>query len=400
MKLNFYLRNHRKGKPSSVALYLSLNNKQYIFGTGITCMQSKWDKRKQRTRTDSKSNTVLSKIEANVQEYLSDIAMSGKPVGIETLKQEIKTIINRLKGNVLLLEDESAKFWEAWKEFVQEKEAEVTENRMKKIRTTEKHLKGFEEIYLKLSFDRMSPETYALITEYLLFHVKLVNNSAKTYIVTTKAFLTWSRKRGYHNITSHEEWKAREDKTDSISLTKEELKRIIDVELEDERLDRVRDLFVFLCHTGQRYGDTQKPLDIRNGFWYNIQNKTKGTRPVEIPLSPKAQEILRKYNGKLPKISNQKANDYLKEIGQLAGITDTMHTRRFRGKEPIDETFERWEKLSTHVGRHTFSSLAVSLGLSDELIKSVTGHKDQRSFATYVNMNGEQKKKALEGVWE
>ncbi len=140
-------------------------------------------------------------------------------------------------------------------------------------------------------------------------------------------------------------FKPRFNKVERGYLTESELQKLEDIEFKSDRLSYVKDLFVFSCYTGLAYIDTMQltPDNIHIGidreYWiYTKRKKTDTT--VKIPLLPKALEKVEKYKtnpGSIsggtisPKISNQKANDYLKEIADLASVDKnlTFHVARY-----------------------------------------------------------------------
>ena len=128
-----------------------------------------------------------------------------------------------------------------------------------------------------------------------------------------------------HGLNTNDDFKSKyfikqTEKSDNIYLNETELKEMQNLDLSDnEKLDNVRDMFLIACWTGQRIGDyTQlKPKNIADGF---IRvNQAKGDdKSVIIPIHDVVKSILKKRNGDLPrKISDQKFNQYLKDVGQL-----------------------------------------------------------------------------------
>ena len=128
-----------------------------------------------------------------------------------------------------------------------------------------------------------------------------------------------------------------------------------------ECLERVKDLFVFQTYTCLRYSDLAR-FDIKliteiNGMKVYIRNSKKTKKPFTVPLLPSALEILDKYNGKLPIISNVKYNLYLKAMAQAAGLE---------------------YKLTTHWARHTGATLLINEGLDTKFITRICGHSSTR----------------------
>jgi len=117
-------------------------------------------------------------------------------------------------------------------------------------------------------------------------------------------------------------------------------------------LDRVRDCFLLLAWTGCRFSDLEKigKADIKDGFITFRQQKTN--EKVIIPLHPVVLEILEKYSYNLPtEISNQKFNDYIKEVCQIAEISSPEEITRTVGGKRITEKFGKWELVSSHTAR-------------------------------------------------
>ncbi len=119
----------------------------------------------------------------------------------------------------------------------------------------------------------------------------------------------------------------------------------------------------------------------------NITTQKTGEQ-VSIPLLPIPLVLLRKYNFEAPKISNQKMNDYLKEIGQLAGMTGKMIVTGSKGGKREDLTAEKWEKLTTHVARRSFATNFYRDGVPAVVLMKITGHATERQFMQYIAIDG------------
>lgn len=168
--------------------------------------------------------------------------------------------------------------------------------------------------------------------------------------------------------------------TDRGFLTEEELNILETVPFVGERLQRVRDLFIFCCYTGLAYADVSKlsPFHLikgANGNTWIILSRTKSKSQATIPVLPKAMVILEKYapigntDGKplLPVISNQNCNKYLKEIALVAGI----HKR-----------------VSFHLARHTFATtVTLNKGVDIVSVSKMLGHKNLRTTQIYAKVS-------------
>ncbi len=144
-------------------------------------------------------------------------------------------------------------------------------------------------------------------------------------------------------------------------LTLKEFRQLKDTPMPTESLEKVKDLFVFQTYTCLRYSDLAKfnpnNIIIVNGteVYKCTQKKTK--KPATIPLLHPALEILHKYRGSLPVISNVKYNAYLKVVAQAAGLT---------------------YKLSSHWARHTGSTILLNEGVDMKIVTKICGHSSTR----------------------
>ena len=167
-------------------------------------------------------------------------------------------------------------------------------------------------------------------------------------------------------------------------LTEKELKMMRDFRFSG-KLERVRDLFVFSAYTGMSYVDTQNfdfgsMTIMKNGLYYVDGSRIKTGSRFFTPILSPAMEVLKKYNFVLPKISNQKANDYLHVIEAQLGL---IHN------------------LTFHVARHTFATLALSHDVPIENVARMLGHEDIKTtqiYAKVLRSTIERHSEALQGA--
>lgn len=156
-------------------------------------------------------------------------------------------------------------------------------------------------------------------------------------------------------------YKNKKHKTVIIYLTDVELKKLEKHNFSQVRLQQVKDMFIFCCYTGLAYTEmsTLTTKNIEIGFdgneWIQMIRKKTGGK-ISVPVLPKAKEILIKYNNKLPSISNQKFNSYLKEISELVGID---------------------KKLTHHTARKTFATTVLLFNnVPMEIVSELLGHSN------------------------
>jgi site-specific recombinase XerD len=255
----------------------------------------------------------------------------------------------------------------------------------------------------KIDFKDVDLNFYYDFVEYLQ-SLKLAQNTIGKKIQTLKIFLNNAADRNLNvnrQFKSHR-FTAISEQTESIYLTETELEKICNLDLsEDKRLDRVRDLFLVGCWTGLRFSDWNKvtPENIKDGFLELKQQKTGGA--VVIPLHPVVTRIIEKHNGELPElISSQKANDYLKEIAEKAGIKETVHKAITRGGIKVSKAYKKYDLVTTHTGRRSF---ATNLYLDDFptlSIMQITGHKTEQAFLKYIKVTPREHAEKLRTFWQ
>ena len=152
-------------------------------------------------------------------------------------------------------------------------------------------------------------------------------------------------------------------------LTEAELQKLRKIKL-DEKLDKVRDLFVFSAYTGLAYCDVQafdfeKMTEQQGKLYYIDGSRIKTASKFFTPILGPAMEVLKKYKFVLPKISNQKANDFL---------------------HLIETALKLNKPLTFHVARHSFATLALAHDIPIENVSRMLGHKNIRTTQIYAKV--------------
>ena len=152
-------------------------------------------------------------------------------------------------------------------------------------------------------------------------------------------------------------------------LTEEELLKVRDAKL-PPKLDRTRDLFIFMAYTGLAYVDmchfNFKTMTEKQGDTYFINGeRIKTGSKFYAPILPPAQAVLEKYNYKLPTITNQKLNDYL---------------------HLIEDKLEIHKAMTCHVARHSFATLLLTHDFTLEKTGRALGHKDLKTTQVYAKI--------------
>ena len=272
---------------------------------------------------------------------------------------------------------------------------------------TLRHLKEFQNLNrVKLSFDKITIDFYLNFTEYLK-EKQFMPNTIGKQIKNIKVFLNEATERGINNNMEYKSrrFKVMSEETDAIYLSKEELEKLKELDLSgNKKLEKVRDLFLVGCHTGLRFSDLSalKKDHIKNGYISIKMQKTGDT--VVIPLHPIVEEIMKKYedsssNSLPPVVSNQKMNEYLKEIGKLAKLKEPVLINETKGNLKVETIEKKYDLISTHTARRSFATNLFLENFPTLSIRKITGHKTEAAFLRYIKMDGEQSASRLKEHW-
>lgn len=158
-------------------------------------------------------------------------------------------------------------------------------------------------------------------------------------------------------------------------------------------LAKARDLFCFCAFTSLRYSDMAalKRTDIKDGVLTITTKKTNDR--LTIPLNKYSQAILDKYADlrdprglALPVISNQKMNDYLKDLCEICGFNEPITKISWRDGGRVEETAPKWSLMGSHAGRRTFICYALTKGIPPQVVMKFTGHSDYKAMKPYIDI--------------
>lgn len=225
------------------------------------------------------------------------------------------------------------------------------------------------------------------------------NTTVEKNIADFKFVLKWAAKQKIYTGDLHNSFEyhfkgTSGDLKEIVYLEWNELIELFEKDFGNDRLNHVRDVFCFCCFTGQRFSDVKalQHSDIRDGYFLNTTEKT--IDPLRIDLNDYSLEILSRYKDfpqPLPIISHDKTNEYLKEIGDILEWNTKVTEVFFVGDKRTTITALKKEVISTHAGRRTFVVNALKMKIPTIVIRSWTGHKDERAMKPYIKIVDELK---------
>ena len=391
-----------------IRMRVNFASQRIEFTTGYRIDVAKWDADKQRVKNGctNKLKQSASEINAALLGYYTELQEVFKRFEVAEIMPspaDVKSAFNaRHRSDDVQLErtsdklDPSNDFYKAFDEFVRVcgRQNDWTHATYEKFAAVKNHLRAFRA---DLSFSFFNE---AGLTEYVRYlrEVRAMHNSTiGKQLSFLKWFLRWSFSQGMHRNNAYDTFrpKLKDTQKKIIFLTWVELTKLREFAIPPAKqsLDRVRDVFLFQCFTGLRYSDVYnlRRSDIKEDHIEVTTIKTSDSLVIKLNKHSKAilekyQDVVFEHDKVLPVITNQKMNEYLKELAELAGINEPIRQTYYKGNERIDEVTPKYALLGTHAGRRTFICNALALGIPPQVVMKWTGHSDYKAMKPYIDI--------------
>ncbi|SFT07668.1 Site-specific recombinase XerD [Zhouia amylolytica] len=368
-QISIYVRITVAGKRAEISLKRSLANSQ-------------WDANKNKGKGNTEKiralNAYLDQVYAKLlqshkelleeDKIISSDAIKSRYLGEDDNSKTLRELISYHNGNMVRV---------------------LKAGTMKNYYTTEKYLHKFllkkrkqKDIYLKQVNFRFISDFEHYLRNYKNSKKQhtMGNNGVMKHLERFKKIINLAIKLEWMHKNPFDQFQLKYDKYDRAYLNERELGLLENTNFKSERLEKIKDCFVFSCYTGLSYIDVKELTQdnivkgIDNNNWiYTRREKTDEL--VKVPILPKAWTILEKYRaqqkvdfstGVLPISSNQKTNTYLKEVAKSCGIH---------------------KNITFHVARHTFATtVMLSNGVPIETVSKLLGHAKLSTTQIYARV--------------
>ena len=375
----FFLKTAHKGsKIRAVHLRITVDGITKETSTKRKWDIDRWDQKTERavgTKEDAKSlNYFLDSLTFKIHEIKTEILYTGKPL---TTEKVMDHVLGRVTPRVKVLE-EFQKHNDQMTALLGKGYARGT---LQRFTITKNHLSAF----IKFKFKKDDMEFSDLNLEFVKdfeFYLRTVrdcsNNTTLKYIANFKKIVIRAIDQEIILKDPFKNFKGRKTRLVKKPLSTQELYELERHYFTTDRLNVVRDVFVFQCYTGLAYIDAfqLRRTDIKKGIDGNLwimSERQKTNSTTNVPLLPQALKIIDKYKDHplcvqrgtvLPVSSNQKMNEYLKEIAILCGFPFT---------------------LNTHMARRTFgSTVTLNNNVPINVVKELLGHASVKQTEAYA----------------
>lgn len=378
----FYLKRAKANAQGLAPIFqrITIDGKRLESSTGKFVNPEKWSTEMSKMKGNSEEtrtiNSHLEMLRAKVYEIEKKLFMKQVPLTYENFKNEIQGKKERERMLVPIFEEHNRKI----KELVGQEYAPGT---LERYQTSLKHTKDFLFWKYNISDINIEKIDHSFIMEYEFYLRsvrKCANNTAVKYIKNFHKIINQCLANGWLNKDPFANYKSKVKEVTREFLTEKEIETILNKRFVSERLELVRDIFIFSCFTGLAYIDVKQltldniSLGIDGDKWI-FKNRQKTETASKIPLLPVAQDIINKYaehpvckneNRLLPILSNQKMNAYLKEIVDVCEIN---------------------KDLTFHIARHTFATtVTLSNGVPLETVSKMLGHTNLKTTQHYAKI--------------
>jgi len=392
----FVLKEPSSKHPTLVYLFLRFNSYKLKYSTGQKIHPKFWNEEKQRAKETKNFpgyegfNSLLKNMGEIAEAHYRTLLNNGE----EPTPEKIREYLNEKFYKNAITTSGKITFFDFIEKLIQ------TSNKSKA--TIKQYKLTYSNLYeyatcssQKIDFDSIDVSFYDDFMRFLL-NKNYSTNTLGARIKNLKVFMNEAVESGLTNNIQfrNKRFKKPQEKSESIYLTIDEVNHIYNLDLSNiERLDKVRDLFIIGCYTGLRFSDLIQLRDenlIDNKTKLKVKTQKTGEFVV-IPLHRYIKQILEKYNGIPPRlISNQKMNEYLKELGQLAAINDEVMISTTRGGNKHCETFYKYQLITVHTARRSFATNAYLNDIPTISIMKITGHNTEKAFLTYIKISQEE----------
>ena len=397
--INFLYRSTKENSNLNLRLLFRNNGKDYVFGakTNVEVSKYYWTKQHKKkskdievTNKQTEINNQLNKIENYVLKAFN--SANSETINKKWLQTQIDNYYNPIKEtNIPTNLIDYIDF------YIDYRKHEITETNKSKCRVIKNKLIKYETFIGKKILIKNINDNFK--NEFVNYQKEIMysQNTIQREFVTIKTFCKHARYLGIETHSQLDALRIDRQKVDKIYLTLEDLTKIENISKNQltDSLENAKDWLIISCYTGQRVSDfmrfTNEQIRIEEGKHLIEFTQKKTDKNMTVPLHNKVLEILKKRNGKFPyKISDQKYNDFIKTVCELAKINESIKGSKIletkKGSKTFRKqsgTFKKYELVTSHIGRRSFATNFYGTIPTTFLIY-ITGHSTESMFLNYI----------------
>lgn len=385
LRITYYLYEFKRNRRGTAPIYCKLTTdgaERQQFSTGLYVTPDLWDKNSQCVRGTSEDAVLINRRLQDITVELKSIERKLYESDGNVSLDEIYSIYKNKTANEHTL---CGIFRERIKRMESLVGIEYSPSTLQKFREVFAHVERYIQNLYKSTDIPIRRVDYLFVKQ---FEDTLLSQGLKAITINKimqrlRQMVVYAFKCNYIQQDPFVEYRPLKERKRLVFLTQEELKLLEDYHFAQQRLEEVKNIYLFSVYTGLAYHEAQalQPKHIVKGFdgrnWINLVRQ-KTDREIAVPLLPQAEKLIIWFKESCkvneyvqPRISNQKVNSYLREIAEVVGID---------------------KKLTHHTARKTFATTILLYNdVSIEVVSKLLGHSDisvtQRSYAQVLNKN-------------
>lgn len=399
--INFLYRSTKDKSNLILRFLFRYNGKDYVFGskTKLEVEKAYWTKQHNKkskdieiTNKQTEINNELNKIENHLLGAFTDVAAPDR-INKDWVKTQIDYYYDP-PGKEKNIPTNLIHYIDFYIDYRKHEVKKASLTKFKVIKHKLQKLEKFRKKQILISEvnDNFKNEFISYCKSELYSQ-----NTIQKELAIIKTFCKHARFLGLETHSQLDSLRSDKEKVEKIYLTFEDLSRIEHININEltDSLDNAKDWLIISCYSGQRISDfmrfTDKQIRIEDGKHLLEFTQMKTSKLTTIPIHPKILEILKKRNGKFPyRISDQKYNDYVKEVCKLAGLNELVKgskmletkigSKTFRKQEGL---YKKYELVTSHIGRRSFATNFYGEIPTTYLI-NITNHSSEAMFLNYI----------------
>jgi integrase len=430
MNVKFFILKSKNETSSIYVRFWDSNRIDQTSKTGLTVKFNDWSKAKEQIKNSVVStqkdfvNTKLRNIKDFLLEQYNIDYNTQQNINNNWLKEQIKKFFGRADNDELY----KIYFTDWAQKYIDEspkrlyKGNPISPKTIQHYTTAKKKFTNYEKHFkTRIRFQDINLEFYQNFLMYCRNIEKINDNTFGTQISILKKWCRTIEIEGYsiNQEYKHSEFRVLTNSTKDVYLTENEINLVYNFDFSfSERLENVRDNFIFGLRTGLRISDFLKleKFNFVDDFIEIITQKT--SYPVVIPMHQQIKDILAKRNGNLPRqISDAKFNEYVKEVCKAVGLTEMVDGAKMDNKKDDTDffpditiisknknrkesgTYPKHELITSHTCRRSFASNLYGK-LPNGTIMAITGHKTETQFLKYIKITPRENAEKLREYWQ
>lgn len=395
--VNFLYRSTKEKAKLNLRLLFRYNNLDYVFGAKTKVEVSKyyWNKQHKKKSKDievinmqTDINYELKKIENHILKAFN--TTDPDKVNKEWIINQVDLYYNPIQKEKIIPTD-LINYIDFYTDY---RKNELKKTSFKKFNVIKHKLQKLEKFRKKQIL--ISEINNDFKNEFVSYckNEFYSQNTIQRELAIIKTFCIHARFLGLQTHYQLDSLRLDKEKVVKIYLTIEELNRIENIGIDklSNTLDNAKDWLIISCYSGQRISDfmrfTENHIRVEGDKHFLEFTQMKTGKLTTIPIHPKILEILKKRNGKFPyKISDQKYNNYIKQVCKFAGIDELVRGSRIKktekGVRKKDGIYKKYELVTSHIGRRSFSTNFYGKIPTTYLI-NITNHSSEAMFLNYI----------------